>query len=168
MKLDDYVYTQKTLNQALHVDSAGKARFALFSAIFNDQLDIYREHIERDEPLLSADPFVGMHTNTRCQYHLMTEDADYQTAQALNRAINQHQMLGFSLLMCAQTHPLSMHNDEKHINEEVIANCSYATQQTHRKMQSVATLVNDDELYVQRPEMLHEIIEQVHEQFDTL
>lgn len=160
MKIEDYIFTQSALNKALHDNPDSKVGFALFAAMFSEQVNALREHIEEDGQLPSADFLSGIHKDTRAQYHLKAENADYHTATALNQALNSCQMHAFNLILCAQSHPLSMHNNLWRIDQDIITNCSFATQQGFKQRIPTDLFSIDDNVNPQQADMLHDIIEQ--------
>lgn len=169
MKIQDYIFTQNTLNKTLHKGTDAQHDFALFAAIFGEQIDSLREHLEDGNDAPVSDFLNGIKSNTRPRYHLKAEKKDFEVANALNMALDAQQLLRFNLIMSQQSHPLSMHNDAKHIQDDVMLNCSFAAQQRLKAMQSK----NFDEQgdysdNNQRPDMLYDIIQQTEQQFKTL
>lgn len=134
----------------------------LFSAIFSDQVDCIREHIEHEDQLLVHNQWQGISPNTRSAYQLQVQTQDYKTASALNDAANEGALQQYRLLLCANTHPLSMHNNAKHIDEEVLSNCPFATQQKFRDKTLSDTYVETEQVQ-QSPSILHDIIEKVQQ-----
>lgn len=169
MNIQDYILTQNTLNKALHKGTDARRDFALFAAIFGEQIDSLREHIEDGDDAPVSDFLNGIKSDTRPHYHLKAEDKDFEVTNALNVALGAQQLMRFNLIMSQQSHPLSMHNDAKHIEDDVLLNCPFATQQRLKSMQSKNFDEKDD--YSgnnQRPAMLYDIIQQTHQQFETL
>ena len=167
MKLEDYIYTQNAINKALNVPSENKLDFALFASMFDAQLDVLREHMQcTDETPLSS--FIeGIEQDTHHQFHLKALANDYKLAERLNEALIKQSLADYKLLQCAYSYPLSMHDDPRHINDEVLENCSMRTQQACKEHE-FDSFHETQELSEEHPEWLFDIIEQTKTQFQTL
>jgi hypothetical protein len=173
MNIHDYIYSQNTINKALHAPGEEHLDFALFASIFSEQMDLSREHIQADEEIPVPTFIEGIEGNTHKAFHLKAEAQDYKMYQLLNDALQRQNMLEYKLLQCMSCVPLSLHDDHQHIDDDVLSNCSMATQQTFKQKQSAyydaAELGEDaNASNQQQPAWLHDIIEQSHQQFQNL
>jgi hypothetical protein len=168
MTLDDYMYTQNTINQALHVASDSKHDFALFSSIFTDQVDIYREHIEQVAQLSALTGLESIQKNTGSSVHLKVKADDYRVCEQLNNALTQQDFQGFKLLLSSQSLPLSMHDDANFIHDDIIQNCPMRSQLQQKSRAFADDFEPSSSAPIEKPDWLQDIIKQTQTQFQTL
>lgn len=172
MNINDYIYTQNTINKALHAPGDGHLDFALFASIFSEQIELSREHIQADEEIPAVSFIEGIEGNTHKTFHLKAEARDYAIYERFNDALQRQNTLEYKLLQCMSSVPLSLHDDHQYIDDDILNNCSITTQQAYKQKQNAyydAELGEDaDSSNQQQPAWLHDIIEQSQAQFQSL
>jgi hypothetical protein len=145
MQLEHYLNIQRDLNRALFSSDSPSLDYALFNAIFSEQIEFQREHIEADNEQLTHDVLSGLLKESRCTTHNKVLASDYECASAINKAFQANRGIDAWFLLCSQSVPLSMHDDSRYIDDTVIANCPYDAQQRIEKQRQTDVFAKFDE-----------------------
>jgi hypothetical protein len=145
MKLEHYINIQQDINKALQSGNASGSDAALFNALFSEQIELQREHVEADEMFVADDMLAGIVKNSRPSTHNKVLASDYECASALNSAFQGNRILDVRFLLCSQSSPLSMHDDSRYIDDTVMANCPYDAQQRIEKQRKTDVFATIDE-----------------------
>lgn len=168
MQLEHYLNIQRDLNRALLSSNAPSLSYALFNAIFTEQTEFQREHIEDDNEQLTHDVFSSLLKDRRCTTHNKVLATDYSCATAINKAFQSNRAIDAWFLLCSQSAPLSMHNDSRYIDDTVMANCPYITQKLIRKQRQTDVFAELDESdhgqLEQKVSMLEQLITEAQSQ----
>jgi hypothetical protein len=168
MQLEHYLNIQRDLHRALVSSNAPNLDYSLFNAMFTEQIEFQREHVEADHQDLTHDVLTGLLNDTRCTTHNKVLASDYKCASAINKAFHANRAIDAWFLLCSQSVPLSMHDDSRFIDDTVMANCPYDAQQRIQKQRQsdvFATLDTCDHVDIeQKVDMLDELIAEAQSQ----
>ncbi|MGJ8679858.1 VC2046/SO_2500 family protein [Paraglaciecola sp.] len=143
--LDPVIINDRELNGEINKASTQGAKFSLLLAML-EQNHLHRPVLQEvPEPELNIADAAFLH-----HYRSSTLKADVESWAYINstsQMINSGHIQDAHLWLAMHPEPLSQHNDPLHLSEEILANCSYPTQNRLQQNKEKILKVDETGLY---------------------
>lgn len=143
--LDPVIVNDRELNGEINRASQQGAKFALLLAML-EQNNLHR-------PVLHQTPEAELNKAESSSLHyyrsspLLADTQSWQSSQQTSLLVNSGHVKSAQLWLAMHPEPLSQHNNVLHLDEEILANCSFPTQTRLQQNKDKAIKVDETILF---------------------